>query len=104
MTPVEMTARLLTLGFTHGDQYADLGLCREWLVYLKRVHEGQYQCLWLTTYDDRFIESILYVYAKPFNSRARPPMVPLHCMIYRTMEEIEVAAGKVYETVKSTTP
>ena len=97
MTPAEMTTQLLAMGFTRGDQEADLGLTREWLIYLKRVHQNQHQCLWLTTYDDRFVEALLQVYSKPFNSRARPAMIPLHIMLYRTMDDIVTAVGRVYE-------
>ena len=117
MTPAQMTTRLLSLGFTLGadqkeEQIKDLGLYREWLIYLKRRVGGppptpfQYQHLWLTTYDDRFVEALLFVYPKPYNSRAKPPMQPLHCMIYRTLDEIVAAAGKIYveDKVKITLP
>lgn len=111
MTPEQMTARLLSMGFTLGEdpkaeQVKDLGFYREWLTYLKRRAGGphpapfQYQHLWLTSYDNRFVEAVLFVYAKPLNSRARPPMQPVHCSICRTMEEIEVAVGRVYEEGK----
>ena len=99
MTHLEMTDRLCTIyGFAHGDQAKDLGLHREWLIYLtRRTKEDQYQYLWLTTYDDRFVESILYVYSKPFNPRARPTQATLHCSICRSMEEIEKAVSVIYD-------
>lgn len=92
------------MGFTLGEdqkaeQTKDLGFYREWLIYLKREVSSpsspspQYQYLWLTTYDDRFVEAILFTYPKPFNSRARPAMQPTQCCICRTMEEIEKAVG-----------
>lgn len=98
MTPLEMADRLRSLyGFIDGCQEKDLGLHREWLIYLtRRTKEDQYQYLWLTTYDDRFLESILYVYSKPFNPRARPTQATIHCAIYRSMEEIERAISRVY--------
>ena len=95
-TPLEMTAQLVSLGFVQGDQEADLGLRREWLVYLKREYQKQFLCLWITTYDNRFVEAILLVYAKPLNSRAKPAMVPLRAEICRSLEEILTAVEKVY--------
>lgn len=98
MNPFEMAERLRSLyGFVDGYQEKDLGFHREWLIYLtRRTKKDQYQHLWLTTYDDRFVESILYVYSKPFNPRARPAQATLHCAIYRSMDEIVKAVEKTY--------
>lgn len=100
MTPTQMTDQLVsTYGFTlctHADQVADLGLSRDWLTYLKRIHKTQHQYLWLTTYENRFLEALLQVYAKPFNSRAKPAQPHLHIGIHRTMEAIVEAAERTY--------
>lgn len=97
MTKEEMKAQFHALGFTEGDQMKDLGLAREWLVYLTREFNGQFQHLWLTFYEGRFVESVLFVYPKPFQPRAKPPMQSIHAMLYRSVNEVLAAVGQVYK-------
>jgi hypothetical protein len=98
-TKEELSAYFQGLGFKVCDaeeQVKDLGLSRDWLVYLKRVYQGQFQYVWLTFHEGSFVGSILSVYSKPYNSRAKPGMTPVHIYIYRDILELTAAVEKAY--------
>lgn len=84
----DLLNQFLSLGFTQGDQVKDLGFSRDYLLYFQRAFEKQYQYLWLTFYENSFVEAVLYVYSKPFNSRSKPAMAPIHAYPYRSLTDV----------------
>jgi hypothetical protein len=92
----DLLNQFLSLGFSQGDQVKDLGFSRDYLLYFQRVFEKQHQCLWLTFYDNSFAEAILYVYSKPFNSRSKPAMIPIHAYPYRDLSAVFGAVNYKY--------
>ncbi len=94
-----MISTLKDLGFIDGDPVKDLSdKPIKGLVYLTRVYKGQYQYLSLcySHIEDRFLEAILHVYAKPFDSRSKVKQPFLAALIMRTTEDILVAVDTVY--------
>ena len=94
MTLVNLVARLLELGFNPGDAQKDLGFPMEY--YLYRKNGTQHQYLSLVVYEGRMVEAVFHVHAQPYNSRAKPCMVPLHASLYRSPEEVLEVVEKTY--------
>ncbi len=76
------------------------------LVYLKRVHEGQHQWLSLLTYEGRFVEAVIEVFARSRDPKARRSgklrdqqlkgAAPLYTNLARDWETIEGMVSTTY--------
>jgi hypothetical protein len=88
MKNVELADKLRTLGFADGDITKDLGATVSELIYLGRTVNGKWQYVSLCAYEGRFLEAVVQVYAKQFNSRSKERQTPVLSVIARSQEEI----------------
>lgn len=96
-----LAAELLALGFKEGERdkngfCADLGTPVQGLWYLQRVFGGQYQYVSLCSYEGKFLEAVVQVHEKVFNSRAKVQPKPWFVALPRTREELLPMLDKVY--------
>lgn len=83
-------------GFVEGNIEKDLGTVVKGLIYLYRCHQGQHQYVSLMSYAGNFCGFVVLVFEKQFNSRAKPPMVPIFSATNRWSYDIYVMVDKVY--------
>lgn len=95
--------KLISLGFVEGERdvknptwYADLGTPVTGLWYGSRVFEGQYQYVSLCSYLGEFVEAVVQVYDKPFNSRQKPPQTPLYSGLERSLSDLPTVITTKY--------
>ncbi len=100
MTTSTTAAHLRAIGFTDADQreLSDRPILN--LVYLRRVHGGQYQYVSLCAapHDaDQLVEAVVEVYLKPKAKTRAENLCPRLC---RTTEDLLDAVGRVYSPPK----
>lgn len=99
-TTVQVADTLLNLGFKTADCFADITdkpIAN--LVYLSRQYQDQHQYLALMSgpwENAPFTEATLFVYQKPFHSRAKQKQIPLRVAILRGIPEIVAAVEQTY--------
>ncbi len=95
-----IAARLKQNGFIDGNIEKDLGTVVKGLIYLEHEIQGQFQYVSICSYAEQIVETVLLVYPTRFNSRAKPPMIPIFSGIFRSEEELYSAVQVIYELPK----
>lgn len=107
MTNQTLATTLLSLGFVEGDRdpknpahYADLGTPVTGLWYGHREYKGQWQYVSLCSYLGEFVEAVIIVYEKKFNSRQKLQQSPLFATLARSLTDLTPHLEKVYDLPK----
>ena len=87
-------------GFVEGNIEKDLGTVVKGLIYLYRCYQGQHQYVSLLSYAGEFAGWVVLVFEHPFNSRAKPPTIPIFSMNARLSTDIYTTVNKVYDLPK----
>ena len=96
MTNETLTEALLAKGFTHADQVKDFGSVLDGVVYLRRVRDWEHQHVSLCSYLGDFVEAVVLIYDKPYNSRLKPQQTALFAALPRNLEDLLTVIEKKY--------